>query len=38
MYVLGIGGLGYKDSAAALLEDGRPVAAVHCAYRKRYHY
>ena len=28
MYVLGIGGLGYKDSAAALLEDGRPVAAV----------
>jgi carbamoyltransferase len=28
MYVLGIGGLGYKDSAAALLEEGRPVAAV----------
>ncbi|MHC4932339.1 MAG: carbamoyltransferase N-terminal domain-containing protein, partial [Planctomycetota bacterium] len=26
-YVLGIGGLGYKDSAAALLADGRPVAA-----------
>ena len=28
MYVLGIGGLGYKDSAAAILADGRPLAAV----------
>jgi carbamoyltransferase len=28
MFVLGIGGLGYKDSAAALLSDGRVVAAV----------
>jgi len=28
MYVLGIGGLGYKDSAAAILDDGRPIAAV----------
>jgi carbamoyltransferase len=28
MYVLGIGGMGYKDSAAAILLDGRPVAAV----------
>jgi carbamoyltransferase len=27
MYVLGIGGLGYKDSAAAILADGRLVAA-----------
>ena len=27
MYVLGIGGLGYKDSAAAILQDGRVVAA-----------
>ncbi len=27
MYLLGIGGLGYKDSAAALLFDGRVVAA-----------
>jgi carbamoyltransferase len=27
MFILGIGGLGYKDSAAALLEDGRVVAA-----------
>ena len=28
MFVLGIGGLGYKDSAAALLKDGEVVAAV----------
>ncbi len=28
MYILGIGGLGYKDSSAALLDDGRLVAAV----------
>lgn len=28
MYILGIGGLGYKDSAAAILADGRPLAAV----------
>ena len=28
MNVLGIGGLGYKDSSAALLQDGRLVAAV----------
>jgi len=28
MYVLGIGGLGYKDSAAAIVADGRPLAAV----------
>ncbi len=27
MYVLGIGGLGYKDSAAAILADGRLLAA-----------
>jgi len=27
MYILGIGGLGYKDSAAAILDDGRVVAA-----------
>jgi carbamoyltransferase len=27
MHVLGIGGLGYKDSAAALISDGRVVAA-----------
>ncbi|MHC4953357.1 MAG: carbamoyltransferase family protein [Planctomycetota bacterium] len=28
MYVLGLGGLGYKDSSAAILADGRPLAAV----------
>ena len=28
MYILGIGGLGYKDSSAAILDDGRIVAAV----------
>lgn len=28
MYILGIGGLGYKDASAALLSDGRVVAAV----------
>ncbi|MHC4547425.1 MAG: carbamoyltransferase family protein [Planctomycetota bacterium] len=27
MYILGVGGLGYKDSAAVLLSDGRLVAA-----------
>ena len=27
MYVLGIGGLGYKDSAAAILDEGRVIAA-----------
>ena len=27
MYVLGIGGLGYKDSSAAILNEGRVVAA-----------
>jgi len=28
MYVLGIGGLGYQDSSAAILAEGRPLAAV----------
>jgi len=28
MYVLGLGGLGYQDSSAAILADGRPLAAV----------
>ena len=28
MYVLGIGGLGYMDSSAAILAEGRPLAAV----------